>query len=364
MARTVNVDLGERGYTIEIGVDLDITAALGDTKRALIITDSVVDSLFGEKAQAQVAARGIDVRRAVVPTGEESKSIDCATHLYRDALAFGLDRSAVIVALGGGVVGDLAGFVAATYLRGVRYVQVPTTLLAMVDSSVGGKTAVNLPEGKNLVGVYHQPVGVSSDLGMLSTLPTREYAAGLAEVVKYGVIRDADLFDQIEASADAILERDVRVMESIIARCCEIKAEVVSADEREGGLRAILNFGHTFGHALEQVSGYGGLLHGEAVSVGMAYAAALSGRERGLDAADQQRILRLLERFALPISLRGAEWDGASGEAWKNLRRTMSVDKKSQAGRPQFVLADRIGAASPGHEVSDGTMHEVYEATR
>jgi 3-dehydroquinate synthase len=261
------------------------------------------------------------------------------------------------VALGGGVIGDLAGFVAATYLRGIRFIQVPTTLLAMVDSSVGGKTAINLKEGKNLVGAFHQPIEVCADLGTLQTLPEREYAAGLAEVVKYGVIWDATFFGRIESGAGAILKRDSALLEEVIARCCEIKAEIVRVDEMETGVRAILNFGHTLGHALEQTAGYGRWRHGEAVAIGMVYAAELSAMEKGFRRDDSLRIRQLLHSLGLPT---GPE----KTVAWKDLRHAMTADKKSRDQAPRFVLAEKMGAAVYGCEVQESALEKAFDSIR
>ncbi|GAH17174.1 unnamed protein product, partial [marine sediment metagenome] len=257
---------------------------------------------------------GFEVGRAAVPAGEESKSLNYALYLYDQAIEHGLDRNSLIVALGGGVVGDLAGYVAATYLRGIRYVQVPTSVVALVDSAVGGKTGVNLKQGKNLIGCFHQPSLVVADIDTLSTLPDREYRSGMAEVVKYGVIWDADFFELLEANCKELLKGPSALMEDVVARCCSIKAEVVRRDEREGGLRAILNFGHTVGHAIEKVAGYGEYLHGEAISVGMNYAAYLSVAMKGMTQADGVHIVSLLKDMGLPTKAPGCEW-GALREA-------------------------------------------------
>ena len=245
---------------------------------------------------------------------------------------------------------------AATFLRGVALVQAPTTLLAMVDSSVGGKTGVNLSQGKNLVGSFYQPVEVVVDLRTLETLPEREYLSGLAEVVKYGVIRDAALFCQLESNIDKLRDRDLDFLEPIVARCCEIKAEVVADDERESGVRAILNYGHTLAHALEQVSGYTAWLHGEALSTGMVYAAELSVRTRGLDAGEAGRVRSILDNLGLPL-------DGSRGgvkPAWGDVRRAMSTDKKTLDGKPRWVLAEEMGSATFGHEVAEEAMEATY----
>jgi len=358
MSRTVHVDLRERGYDIRIGCDLDPAALLGEQRglRALVITDSNVDPLYGPACEEKLRARGIAVRRAVVPAGEPSKSLESAKRLYAAALEAELDRDAVIVALGGGMVGDLAGFVAATFLRGIRFIQVPTTLLAMVDSSIGGKTGVDLEQGKNLVGAFHQPGGVAADLTTLGTLPEREYASGLAEVVKYGVIWDARFFGRLEANASKLRNRDREFLEEVVARCCEIKAEIVAVDERESGVRAILNFGHTFAHALEQTSGYSRWLHGEAVAAGMVYAAELSTMEKGFPAEDARRLAALLAQLGLAVERGGSRFGGP----WAALRRAMDTDKKSRMGAPRFVLAERLGAVILGCEVAEAAQAEAF----
>jgi 3-dehydroquinate synthase len=321
----------------------------------MVVSDSNVERLYARKCREWLEGAGCRVALACVPAGESSKSLEQAGRLYGDAVAAGLDRSSAVVALGGGMVGDLAGFVAGTFLRGIRLVQVPTTLLAMVDSSVGGKTAVNLPQGKNLVGVFAQPVAVAMDLSALSSLPDREYRSGLAEVVKYGVIADASLFAALERGADALRRRDPATLEDVVARCCAIKAGVVSGDERESGPRAILNFGHTLGHAVETAAGYGQFLHGEAVSVGMAFASHLSAIGGSLPAVEAVRIVRLLEAFGLPVRL-------PAGCSWSELAAGMAKDKKSLGGTPRFVLATEIGRAVYGVKVADAAMAEAAAA--
>jgi 3-dehydroquinate synthase len=357
MATTVQVKLGERSYPIVIGRNVPLAATLDTSSRAcvMIVTDSAVDAACGAPCQERIASRGFDCFRAVVPAGEATKSLDTAATLYGRAATARLDRAGVIVALGGGMVGDLAGFVAATYLRGVRFVQVPTTLLAMVDSSVGGKTAVNLPQGKNLVGAFYQPVEVDADLELLRTLPPREYVSGLAEAVKYGVIWDAAFFGFLEKHAEGLIARDLELLERVVGRCCEIKAEVVAMDERDIGPRAVLNFGHTLGHALENVDGYGHWLHGEAVAIGMCYAAQVSVAVEGFPAADAGRIRALLGRFGLPVAP-AVHTD----QAWEALRAAMMLDKKTLKKRPRFVLARNLGAVVSGCEVDEAVLTEAW----
>lgn len=358
-SESVSVNLGERGYRILLGHDFEaVLEVRGEGAGALIVSDHHVDPLYGDALQAVLSDNGFRCARAVIPAGEASKSLVQAGTLFEKALDAQLDRGSLIVALGGGVVGDLAGFVAATWLRGVKLLQVPTSLLAMVDSSVGGKTAVNLPRGKNLVGVFYQPVQVAVNLDTLDTLPVREYRSGLAEVVKYGVIRDRPFLDWLETHVDALLARDPVVLQRVVARCCEIKAEVVGRDERESGLRAILNYGHTLGHALETVGGYGALLHGEAVSLGMVYAGLVSARVRGLPSAEAARVTALMERLGLPVRLAGGPVAAAT---WARVREAMSADKKARRSVPALVLADRLGSVAEGCVVDEAVLQAVFE---
>lgn len=358
MSRTVHVNLGERGYDIHIGLGLDsVLESNGGGATALLVSDSNVDPLYGDLCAGLLGEHDFQVERAVVPAGEESKSLECAKTLFDHALAGRLDRSSVVVALGGGVVGDLAGFAAGTYLRGVKLLQVPTSLLAMVDSSVGGKTGVNLPQGKNLVGVFYQPIEVAIDLQTLGTLPEREYLSGMAEVVKYGVIWDAPLFRSLEENVQALRDRDPDVLESVVARCCEIKAEVVAMDERESGVRAILNYGHTLGHAIENVSGYGRLLHGEAVAIGMAYAGELSCRIQGFKRDESDRVNQLLEALGLLCGRNVLE----DSVTWEALRDAMAADKKARCAVPTFVLAERIGSVMFNCAVEEDVLKAAFE---
>lgn len=358
MTDKVHVDLGDRSYDISIGENMSVGSSIEDAfgLKALIVSDSNVDPLFGGKCEQVLAASGYVVSRAVVPAGEASKDLKTVGLLYGKAVEAGLDRSSVIVALGGGMVGDLAGFVAATYLRGIRFIQVPTTLLAMVDSSVGGKTGVNLPQGKNLVGAFYQPVEVVADMNFIKTLPEREYLSGLAEVVKYGVIWDAVLFGDLEENVAKLLLRDAAFLMKVVSRCCEIKAEVVAADERELGVRAILNFGHTLGHAIEKEAGYGQLLHGEAVALGMTYASYISCVERGLSIEERIRLVELLKNLKLPT---GQAAVGGKLK-WPELRQAMSLDKKAKRGVVRFVLVDRLGSVISGCTVSEETLEKAF----
>jgi 3-dehydroquinate synthase len=358
MLYDVHVDLGERSYPIQIGSDMqsDLGSFILDaglSGACLVIADEHTGALYGDQVVASLRAADFLPTLVMVPAGEPSKSSEQLVSLYSAALAAGLDRHGFIVALGGGVVGDLAGYAAASFLRGIPFVQVPTSLLAMVDSSVGGKTGINVVEGKNLVGAFHQPSLVWIDLATLHTLPEREFRAGMAEVVKYGIIRDRAFFERVESEVEALHPAgDRALLADVVGRCCEIKAEVVAADERESGLRAILNFGHTLGHAIENRAGYGGTyIHGEAISVGMVYAARLSVAGCGMALEEADRIEALLVKLGLPVR--------ASELHWASLREAMGVDKKTVGGVPQFVLASAIGTVSVGHALSE----EMLEAT-
>ena len=348
--RIVTVPLGNRSYPIKI--DSGLLARLGTEcaelnlgARCAVISDSTVARRYAKPALTALAKAGFDPVLIRFPAGETAKSLRNVQSCYDHLSAHRLERKSFIVALGGGVVGDLAGFVAATYLRGIPFVQVPTTLLAQVDSSVGGKVGVNLKAGKNLVGSFHQPKLVLCDLDTLNTLPRREYRAGLAEVIKYGIIYDADLFAQLESELPALLERNPDVLQSVIARCCEIKADVVGQDETEAGLRAILNFGHTIGHALEAISRYGKFLHGEAISIGQVAAAQISAELSGLSADDMVRIANLFRRAGLPITV------PLNAARRQQLLQAMQLDKKVSAGEVRFVLAESIGKVRWGQQV-------------
>lgn len=338
---TVRVALGERSYDIEIGAGLLLTAGAWISQRipithAVVITDSNVVHPHSVTVVDSLVRTGARVDRAVVPAGEATKGVASADELWRLLLEFGADRKSVVVAVGGGVIGDLAGFVAASFARGLPFIQIPTTLLAHVDSSVGGKVGVNLPGAKNMVGAFWQPRGVIIDTDVLATLPEREYRAGLAEVVKYGVILDAAFFEYLEQHVEAIRQRSPDVLRHIIARCCRLKADVVEKDEREeSGLRAVLNYGHTFCHAIEAVTDYGQFLHGEAVAIGMICASRLAELLGRVDAELTQRQVRLLHELGLPVSLPDLPHD--------ELLAAMQRDKKVEHGRLRFVLPSRLG---------------------
>lgn len=321
----------ERGSLDSVG---KAVAGLGLGPRCAVVTNPFVGGLYGERVRDSLVAAGFEPFTIELGDGEEFKTMAEASRIYDRLIEERMERSGVVVALGGGVVGDMAGFVAATYLRGVPYVQVPTTLLAQVDSSVGGKTAVNHPKGKNLVGAFYQPKAVLIDPEVLKTLEKRELSAGLAEVVKYGVIWEGGLFNYLLDECDEILALK-GPMDRVIERSCGVKARVVSADEKEEGLRSILNFGHTFGHAIEAVTGYTRFKHGEAVAIGMVMAAALSERLGRCEAGVKERIIDLLERFSLPTGVTGLNGD--------EFLRALYHDKKVSGGRLRFVLATGVG---------------------
>ena len=356
--RLVEVLLGNRSYHIKIGGGLlsrlgAECAALKLGQRCAVITDANVGRRYARAALKSLSASGFEPVLLPVPAGEKSKRVAMVEHCYDRLAAHRLERKSFIVALGGGVVGDLAGFVAATYLRGIPFVQAPTTLLAQVDSSVGGKTGVNLKAGKNLVGAFYQPRLVLCDLDTFRTLPEREYVSGLAEVIKYGIIYDAVLFAQLERNLPQLLQREVATLASVVARCCEIKAEVVGQDETDSGLRAILNFGHTIGHAIENSSGYGKFLHGEAIAIGQVAAAKLSQQVLGLPSGDVVRIERILASAGLPVSFK------ADPARRKKLFAAMQLDKKVSGGEVKFVLAEKIGRVKFGCQVPAELIEQV-----
>ena len=337
----VQIELGDRSYSIVIGEGLlddnSLYEHLPPAASALIVSNTTVAPLYAARLRAVLQRRFGAVHLLELPDGEAHKDWATLNLIFDALLRHGCDRKTVLFALGGGVVGDMTGFAAASYMRGVPFVQVPTTLLAQVDSSVGGKTAINHPLGKNMVGAFYQPQLVVCDLGTLATLPAREMSAGLAEIIKCGPIYDMAFFDWIEAHVEDLVGRDASALAYAVRRSCEIKAEVVGLDERETGLRAILNFGHTFGHAIESGLGYGEWLHGEAVGCGMVMAAHLSQRLGGVDAAFVARLTALIERAGLPV-----QGPALGAERYLSLMR---VDKKSEGGEIRFVLLDRPGSA-------------------
>lgn len=340
----LRVGLGDRSYSILVGTDLlQELGSLGRScltgSRVTVVTNTTVAALYLDKAVDSLRQAGFQARSIEIPDGEQHKNLTSLSLIYDRLLADGVDRGSAIVALGGGVVGDVAGFAAATILRGVPYIQVPTTLLAQVDSSVGGKTGINHAHGKNLIGAFYQPRLVLCDIDALETLPQREFLAGLAEIIKYGIILDADLFALIEQRLDDILAHDRDLLIRLVTRSCELKAEVVGRDEKESDYRAILNFGHTLGHAVENLTAYNAYLHGEAVAIGMLAAARISCARGRCSPAVVQRIEDLLARAGMPTTI------PASLPA-DDLCRAIERDKKAREGRIKFVCVDEIGRAS------------------
>ncbi|MEO8305226.1 MAG: 3-dehydroquinate synthase [Betaproteobacteria bacterium] len=340
--RTLDVPLGERRYPIHVGPGLlaqagALLAPILPRPRAVIVSNPVVAPLWLEPLRSSLAAAGIDAVSILVPDGESNKTWGTVHDVLTRLLELSAERSTTVVALGGGVVGDIAGFAAAIYQRGMPFVQIPTTLLAQVDSSVGGKTGVNHALGKNMIGAFHQPRAVLIDTACLATLPDREFAAGVAEVVKYGAIRDAGFFAWLEDAMPRLLARDADALIHAVTESCRIKAEVVAADERETGERALLNFGHTFGHAIETGVGYGEWLHGEAVAAGMVLASRLSERLGWIEAVDVARLCALLSAARLPVTAPNMEV-----VRWLEL---MGRDKKVDRGQLRLVLLRAIGRA-------------------
>jgi 3-dehydroquinate synthase len=357
LSELVRVDLGSRSY--DIAVDSGNLPSLGRfvldrgaVTHAVVVTDRNVADPHAVAAVESLHAAGVRVDLTTVDPGEGAKSIHTAELLWNSLAQIKADRKTLIVAVGGGVIGDLAGFIAATFTRGLRFVQVPTTLLAQVDSSVGGKVGVNLPTAKNMVGAFWQPLGVLIDTNVLNTLPERDYISGLAEVVKYGVILDADFFEYLEKNIAGLTRRDPAVLTRVVARCCRLKADVVERDEREEtGLRAVLNYGHTYAHALETVTAYGSLLHGEAVSIGMMCAARLAWSLRRVDEEFVARQRRLLEALKLPVETPQVEQ--------QHMLEAMGRDKKVEHGRLRFVLPSRLGHVELVDDISPSQALEA-----
>jgi len=353
----VDVDLGERGYPIFIGTGLIGRPALLRPylhgSRALIVTNEVVAPLYLEALCAGL--EGIRCDHLILPDGEQTKNLDTLGVIYDKLLADRHERSTTLIALGGGVVGDITGFAAATYQRGVNFIQVPTTLLSQVDSSVGGKTGVNHPLGKNMIGAFYQPQCVLADTDVLASLPPRELRAGIAEVIKYGLIDNLSFFEWLETHLDSLLAGDKATLAEAIRVSCEEKARIVAADEKEGGVRALLNLGHTFGHAIETAMGYGTWLHGEAVAAGMVMAADLSIRMGWLDEAAGRRAKTLLTRAGLPV----APPPGISPEQFLQL---MSFDKKVAGGKIRFILLRGLGNAAIESSIDPALLQQTLEA--
>lgn len=355
--RELTVDLDGRSYPIIIGTDLlddtgQILARLAG-RRAVIVTNETVASIYLERLQTGLRLTGIEVFSITLRDGERYKTWETLNTIFDAMLGERCDRTTTIIALGGGVVGDLAGFAAATYQRGVAYIQIPTTLLAQVDSSVGGKTAINHPKGKNMIGAFYQPKLVLSDLSTLSTLPVRELSAGLAEVIKYGAIMDADFFSWLEQNMDKLVARDADALCYAVERSCICKAAIVAADEHEVGRRALLNFGHTFGHAIEAGLGFGTWLHGEAVSAGMLLAAQLSAREGDISDKDVVRLAEILKHAGLPTQAPALGVD--------RYVELMGYDKKVQRGKLRLILLKSIGDAYVSENFSSKFLTSVLE---
>ncbi len=354
----VKVRLGDRSYDIEIGSSLDRVGErlleLGLGKKMALITNPAVKKLYGQRLVDGLKRAGFIVMSIEIPDGEQYKNLDWANSIYTALLINSFDRKSALVALGGGVIGDLTGFAAATFMRGVPFIQVPTTLLAMVDSSVGGKTGVNHPMGKNMIGAFYQPKKVLMDLDVLRTLPKEELLSGMAEVIKYGVIRDSSFFEYLGTNQEKILSLDPDALGYVISRSCEIKADVVSADEREGGLRAILNFGHTVGHAIETAENYT-MRHGYAVAIGMVYASRLASKTGLCDQSVPDRVEKLIQSYGLPTDLSALSRKPSPAE----LMATMQIDKKAEGGKVKFVLPKKIGEVAITKEWDEQQLREL-----
>ena len=356
-SETVTVDLGNRGYDIVIGEGVlaqsgTIMADVLGTGKAVVVTDESVASLHLGTLERSLEDASIPFDTIILPPGEHTKDFNHFERLLNDLLDLQIDRASMLIALGGGVIGDIVGFAAAVALRGINFIQVPTTLLAQVDSSVGGKTAIDMPQGKNLVGAFHQPSLVLADMGVLDTLPHREVLAGYAEVVKYGLIEDAPFFEWLEENGAALVGGDMAARRIAVVKCCEAKARIVAEDERESGRRALLNFGHTFGHALEAETEFGDvLLHGEAVALGMAIAFDLSVALEHCSSSDADRVYRHLSAIGLECDLnavgQGIVWDP------QRVLAHMAIDKKAIGGRKTFILVRKIGDAFVSRDVED-----------
>lgn len=353
----INVDLGDRSYPIFIGPDLigrpGLLAPYIRGRQVLVVSNEVVAPLYLDKLCG--ALPDVDVDTLVLPDGEQTKSLDTLTHIFDKLIGNRHERSTTVIALGGGVTGDMAGFAAACYQRGVNFIQVPTTLLAQVDSSVGGKTAVNHPRGKNMIGAFYQPQCVVADISALQTLPERELQAGMAEVIKYGLLGNFTFFEWLEVHIDRLMAGDSDKLAEAVKICCEEKARIVAEDEREGGKRALLNLGHTFGHAIEAAMGYGVWLHGEAVATGMVMAADLSWRIGHISQLDALRARQLIEKAGLPV----VPPANMTSEQFMSL---MAVDKKVQAGQIRFVLMRALGDAYVDANVDEALLRQTLAA--
>jgi len=358
---TLRVELGERSYVIAIGsgtlggIGGAVRELGGVSPRIALISNPTVFGLYGKAVESSLTEAGFETSTIIVPDGEEYKGLLWVEKIYGELLRLKLDRRSVVVALGGGVIGDMAGFAASTYMRGIRFVQVPTTLLAQVDSSVGGKTGVNHPLGKNMIGTFWQPSLVWMDMDVLRTLPERELRAGMSEVLKYGVIWDRDFFDFLSEAKGDMLSLDAGALARIVRRSCEIKAEVVSKDEREGGLRAILNYGHTIGHAIETLTGYTRYLHGEAVAMGMYLEALLSERLGIMDRGGSVEVRAIIDAYGLPYALP----EGLDAEA---MIGAMAVDKKTVGGQLRFILPEEPGKVRVNEPVGADDLRSFLDS--
>jgi 3-dehydroquinate synthase len=354
-SQTIHVDLQERSYPIIIGENLIAQAELIvpylKDKRAVIISNSTVAPLYARQLSNALIQHGVSVMQVELPDGESFKNWQTLNLIFDALLENNCERKTTLIALGGGVIGDVVGFAAATYLRGVPFIQIPTTLLSQVDSSVGGKTGINHPLGKNMIGAFYQPKLVLADIATLNTLPEREFCSGLAEVIKYGLIQDAEFFEWLESNLDLIMKRDPEALSYAVARSCSDKVSVVAADEKESGIRAILNFGHTFGHAIEAAMGYGKWLHGEAVAAGMMLASDLSSRMGMLNDKDVKRVQNILSKGKLPTR--------APNLGTETYLHWMGLDKKVEQGKIRFILLKKIGEAMITADVPD----EMLDAT-
>ncbi|PSW19230.1 3-dehydroquinate synthase [Photobacterium sanctipauli] len=353
----INVNLGDRSYPISIGAELFDNPALFSSaipagRRVVVVSNETVAPLYADKVIGTIRSLSCEVALLSLPDGEQYKTLDTFNQIMTFLLEGNYARDVVIVALGGGVIGDVVGFAAACYQRGVDFVQVPTTLLSQVDSSVGGKTAVNHPLGKNMVGAFYQPKAVIIDNHCLNTLPAREFAAGMAEVIKYGIIADAEFFSWLEDNIEKLQALDNDALSYAIARCCQIKADVVAADEKESGVRALLNLGHTFGHAIEAEMGYGNWLHGEAVAAGTVQAALTAQYQGLMSSADVERIIRLLEKANLPVK-------GPEGMSFDSYMKHMMRDKKVLSGQLRLILPTGIGQAEVVAGVPETVLQRV-----
>ena len=356
--QTLKVGLAERSYPIYVGNGLldkmDLLTPLLPNKRAVIVSNTTVAPLYLEALVGKLQASGVKCDAVILPDGEKYKNSESMNTIYGELLKSHSERTTPLIALGGGVIGDMVGFAAATYLRGVPFIQIPTTLLAQVDSSVGGKTGINHPLGKNMIGAFYQPMAVLADTATLDTLPDRELHAGLSEVIKYGLIRDMPFFEWLEQNIEKLLDRDKDALQEAIVRSCQNKAEVVGVDERESGERALLNLGHTFGHAIENGMGYGVWLHGEAVAAGTMMAADLSRRMGWLTDEDVDRINSLLLRAQLPV--KGPRIDPGK------YMELMGLDKKVAAGKIRYILLKQMGGAVLTGDIPEPLVAETIEA--